>query len=114
MATSDGSGFEPPTIDEFFPHAVLFQGTPFELNRIMLIRLLVVAILVTWMLVSTRRLQLVPGRSQVATEFLFGFVRNSIAYERPGEKDGKRLAHRLGSPFDWRRSPRAPIFVSTR
>jgi F-type H+-transporting ATPase subunit a len=99
MATNDGSGFEPPTIDDFFPQGVLFQGTPFELNRIMLVRLLVVVILVVWMLVSTRRLQLVPGRAQVATEFLFGFVRNSIAYETLGEKDGKRYLPLIATMF---------------
>ena len=99
MATSDGSGFTPPNIDEFFPHAILFEGTPFELNRIMLVRLLVVAILVAWVLLSTRRLQLVPGRMQVATEFLFGFVRNSIAYETLGEARGKRYLPLIATMF---------------
>lgn len=90
MAANDGGGFEPPTIADFFPNAVLFQGTPFELNRVMLVRLLVVVVLVVWLLVATRRLKLVPGRGQVATEFMLGFVRNSIAIDTLGEKDGKR------------------------
>jgi F-type H+-transporting ATPase subunit a len=99
MATSDGSGFTPPTIDEFFPNAILFEGTPFELNRIMLVRLLTVAVLVVWVLLSTRRLQLVPGRFQVATEFLFGFVRNSIAYETLGEQRGRRYLPLIATMF---------------
>ena len=90
MAADDG-GFEPPTIEDFFPGPVLFAGTPFELNRIMLIRLLVVALLVLWLWLGTRRMKLIPGRGQGITEVLLGFVRNSIAIETLGEKDGKRF-----------------------
>lgn len=87
---ADSGDFEPPTIQDFFPAGVLFKGTPFELNRIMLIRILVVAVLCLWLYLGTRRMKLVPGRGQVATEFLLGFVRNNIAIETLGEKDGKR------------------------
>jgi F-type H+-transporting ATPase subunit a len=85
------SGFEPPTIQDFFPPVVLFAGTPFALNRIMLIRLLVVVVLFLWLWLGTRRMKLVPGRGQVATEFLLGFVRNNIAIETLGEQDGRRF-----------------------
>lgn len=80
----------PPSIDDFFPNAVLFQGTPFELNRIMLIRLLVIVVLVTWLALSTRKLKIVPGRFQAATEFLLFFVRDDIAIATLGEKNGRR------------------------
>jgi F-type H+-transporting ATPase subunit a len=87
---SDG-GFYGPSLDEFYPEAVLFAGTPFELNRIMLIRLLVVAALLIWLLVSTSRFKLVPGRGQVITEYLLGFVRNNIVVSTLGERDGRRF-----------------------
>jgi F-type H+-transporting ATPase subunit a len=90
-AAAAASGFEPPTIADFFPPAVLFDGTPFALNRTMLIRLLVLLALVLWLWLGTRRMKLVPGRGQVATEFLLGFVRNNIAIETLGEKDGRRF-----------------------
>jgi F-type H+-transporting ATPase subunit a len=70
---------------------VLFAGTPFELNRIMLIRLLVVAVLLLIFWLGTRRMQLVPTRAQVAFEFATGFVRNDIVIGTLGEKDGKRF-----------------------
>jgi F-type H+-transporting ATPase subunit a len=70
---------------------VLFAGTPFELNRIMLIRLLVVAVLLLIFWLGTRRMQLVPTRAQVAFEFATGFVRNNIVIGTLGEKDGKRF-----------------------
>ncbi|MGN6743995.1 MAG: F0F1 ATP synthase subunit A [Amnibacterium sp.] len=84
------SGFEPPTIQDFFPGPILFAGTPFEMNRIMLIRVAVVVLLCLWLWLGTRRMQLVPGRRQVVTEFVLGFVRNNIAIETLGEVDGKR------------------------
>ncbi|MEY4320890.1 MAG: hypothetical protein RLZZ471_831, partial [Actinomycetota bacterium] len=40
-----GSGFHAPSIMEFYPEIVAFEGTPFALNRIMLIRLLVTALI---------------------------------------------------------------------
>jgi F-type H+-transporting ATPase subunit a len=85
------SGFEPPTIQDFFPPAVLFAGTPFELNRTMLIRLIALLALSAWLYLGTRRMKLVPGRGQVATEFALGFVRNNIAIETLGEEDGRRF-----------------------
>jgi F-type H+-transporting ATPase subunit a len=70
---------------------VLFQGTPFELNRVMLIRLLVVAVLLIFFWLGTRRMKIVPTRGQVAFEFLTGFVRDNIVIGTLGEKDGKRF-----------------------
>ena len=43
-AADDDGGFHGPSIDEFFPPAILFDGTPFEINRIMLIRFLAVVV----------------------------------------------------------------------
>lgn len=70
---------------------MLFEGTPFELNRIMILRLVVVTVLAVWLLLATRRLRVVPTRGQVATEFLLGFVRKTIVFETLGERDGRRF-----------------------
>ena len=43
---------------------MLFEGTPFELNRIMILRLVVVALLILVFWLGTRKMQLVPGRFQ--------------------------------------------------
>ncbi|MES1170213.1 MAG: hypothetical protein ABUL47_05950 [Leifsonia sp.] len=57
---------------------MLFIGTPFEMNRILIIRMLVVLVLILLFVLGTRSLKLVPGRAQVAFEFITGFVRDSI------------------------------------
>ncbi|MFT4233606.1 MAG: F0F1 ATP synthase subunit A [Microbacterium sp.] len=88
FATSDE--FEGPSIDEFFPEALLFEGTPFELNRLMAIRLLVVVLLVLFFWLGTRRLKVVPSRAQAAFEWVFMFARKSIIYDTLGERLGKK------------------------
>jgi F-type H+-transporting ATPase subunit a len=105
VAESEG-GFEAPTINEFYPDAVAFIGTPIELNRIMLIRLLVTAllILVFWLWSnrfrkSTETGQFVPGRFQMFGEMALNFVRKSIAHEQLGEKDGDRFLPLLTTIF---------------
>jgi F-type H+-transporting ATPase subunit a len=50
----------------------------------------VVVLLCLWLWLGTRRMKLVPGRRQVLTEFVLGFVRNNIAVETLGEEDGRR------------------------
>jgi len=89
-AATDDSGFHGPSIDDIFPPALLFQGTPFELNRLMAIRILVVVVLVLLMWLATRNMKIVPGRGQAAFEFIFMFVRKGVIYDNLGEKLGRR------------------------
>ncbi|MDM4763451.1 F0F1 ATP synthase subunit A [Galbitalea sp. SE-J8] len=98
-ADDDGPVFHAPSLDEFYPGALLFEGTPFELNRIMAIRLIVVAVLVIVLLLGTRRMSIVPRRPQAALEFALGFVRNNIVIETLGEKDGRRFMAPLMTIF---------------
>jgi F-type H+-transporting ATPase subunit a len=78
---------------------VLFAGTPFALNRIELIRILVLILLLVFLLVGTRRMKLVPGRGQVVVEFILGFPRQSIVVDTLGEKDGRRFMPLLMTVF---------------
>ncbi len=78
---------------------MLFEGTPFEMNRIMLIRLLVTTVLLLLFWLGTRRMRLVPGRGQSVLEMAFGFVQKNIIEESLGVKDGKRFAPMLHAMF---------------
>jgi F-type H+-transporting ATPase subunit a len=93
LVTADdpNGGFVGPSIEDFFPPAVLFQGTPFELNRVLLIRVLVVIVVVLVLWLGTRNWKLVPTRGQAAMEFAVDFVRRGIVIETLGEKAGKRF-----------------------
>ncbi|TQL48515.1 ATP synthase F0 subcomplex A subunit [Homoserinimonas aerilata] len=89
---SGGDGeFHGPTIMEFFPDIVLFEGTPFAMNRIMMIRVLVTLVIVAVFWLGTRNLRLVPTRGQGLIEYGFDFVRVGIAEDLLGKKDGRRF-----------------------
>jgi len=105
VITGDG-GFVAPTIDEFYPEAVLFPGSPFALNRIMLIRLLVLGLLLVLVLAWTKTFakayatkNYVPSRFQMMGEISVGFVRRSIAHDQLGQKDGDRFLPLLTTIF---------------
>jgi F-type H+-transporting ATPase subunit a len=86
-------------VEEFFPEPILFIGTPFEMNRILLIRMLVVVVLAVIFWVATRNLKVVPTKGQVVFETITGFVRNNIIIETLGEKDGRRFMPLLFTIF---------------
>lgn len=96
---SGDGGFHGPSILEFFPDAVLFAGTPFEMNRIVLIRLIAVVAIVLIFWLGTRRMKLVPGRFQSLVEMGLDFVRVNIAEDLLGEKDGRRFLPLLTTIF---------------
>jgi len=98
LAAEEG-GFQPPSIDEFFPPIVLFEGTWFALNRIMIIRLIVLVAIVLFVLIGTRRLKLVPSRGQSIVELPFLFVRNNIAEDILGHRDAQRFLPLLTTIF---------------
>lgn len=106
LSTSSGDDFEPPSINEFYPQAVLFQGTPFEMNRIMMIRILIMVLLLVVFSLWAGRFkksyqagQIVPTRFQLMGEISLNFVRKSIAHEQLGEKDGDRFLPLLATTF---------------
>ncbi|MBF4573798.1 F0F1 ATP synthase subunit A [Herbiconiux sp. VKM Ac-1786] len=91
MATSDDGGFHGPSIEEFFPEVIFFAGTPFEMNRIILIRFLAVLAIVLIFWIGTRRMKVVPGRFQSIVEMGLDFARVNIAEDLLGKKDGRRF-----------------------
>jgi F-type H+-transporting ATPase subunit a len=101
LATGTGGGgqFVGPSINEFFPAPVLFIGTPFEINRIMIVRLVVVLALVLFFWLGTRRMKIVPSRFQALVEWSLEFVRVGIAEDLLGKKDGRRFLPLLTTIF---------------
>jgi F-type H+-transporting ATPase subunit a len=96
---ADEGGFVGPSIAEFFPDIVLFEGTPFAMNRIMMIRVIVVLALVLLFWLGTRRMSIVPGRFQTLIEMALNLVRVNIAEDVLGKKDGTRFLPLLTTIF---------------
>lgn len=96
---AEESGFHAPTMDEFYPDAYLFEGTPFAINRIIMARLIAVAVLAAICILYAKRAKLVPGRAQAAFEFVLDFIRKSIGYEVLGEEKAGRYLPALATMF---------------
>ncbi len=96
--SSQAAEFHGPSINEFFPDALLFAGTPFEIDRLVIIRFIAVAVLLVIGIVGTRSMKLVPGRGQALIEYAFDVVRRNT-FDNLGEKDGKRFLPILATIF---------------
>ncbi|MFU1802528.1 F0F1 ATP synthase subunit A [Gardnerella swidsinskii] len=90
---------ELPNISEFLPPEILFQGTPFAMNRIILVRLLMVVVVMIIFGIGAMRAKVVPGRFQSVLEILMDFVRYNIVYEMIGEERGKRYVPMMSTLF---------------
>ncbi|MDG3012839.1 F0F1 ATP synthase subunit A [Rhodococcus sp. D2-41] len=91
--------FHAPSIDEFFPGGLLFTGTPFEINRIMMVRLIMTAVLLLFFVIAMRSPKLIPRGVQNVAEYGLDFVRIHIAEEILGKEQGKRFLPLLTSIF---------------
>ncbi|CAG7616225.1 F0F1 ATP synthase subunit A [Leucobacter soli] len=99
LLAAEGGGFHPPSIDDFFPPAIFFEGTPFEMNRVMIIRVIMALVLIVLFWAGTRNMKVVPGRFQSLTEMALDFVRVNIAEDLLGKVDGRRFLPVLATIF---------------
>ncbi len=91
--------FHAPSLSDFFPPAVLFEGTPFELDRLMLIRLLMTAVLVLVMVLAFRNPRIVPRGLQNIAETGLVFVKDQIAEEVLGKESGRKYLPLIATIF---------------
>ncbi|QGU07090.1 ATP synthase subunit a [Corynebacterium occultum] len=99
--------FHPPNLDqEFFPGEYYgdiifneFANGWFALDRFMLIRLLMAALLVVIFAVAMRNPKLVPSGLQNVVEYALDFVRVHIAEDILGKKEGRRFLPVIATIF---------------
>lgn len=104
--TDDSGNYKGPSIMEFYPEILFFEGTPFAINRIILVRLLVVLLLIVlfslWIRQfdkATKNQVFVPTKFQLMGEISLNFVRTSIAHGQLGKVDGDRFLPLLTTVF---------------
>jgi F-type H+-transporting ATPase subunit a len=90
LAADDG-GYHPPSLSDFYPDAVLFEGTIFEVDRLMLIRVLMAVVCAVFFALAFRSPKLVPRGLQNVGELALDFVRIQIAESVLGKENGKRF-----------------------
>jgi F-type H+-transporting ATPase subunit a len=97
IASASGDGYEAPTTSDFWQP--LIGSGNFAITRASIVILLSVGLLCWWLLATTRRLAIVPGRGQFLTEQVYGMVRNSVARDIIGSHDFLRFVPLLFSMF---------------
>ncbi|MFC9440154.1 F0F1 ATP synthase subunit A [Nocardia sp. NPDC057030] len=91
--------FHAPSLSDFFPPALLFEGTPFELDRLMLIRLIMSAVLIVVMLLAFRNPRLIPRGLQNIAETGLVFVKEQISDEILGKETGRKYFPLIATIF---------------
>ncbi|WP_323096761.1 F0F1 ATP synthase subunit A [Intrasporangium sp. YIM S08009] len=90
--------FEAPGVSEFWQPLWGTDG-PWAVTRPMLLMAASAILIVWWLVASTRKKALVPSRGQMATEAVYGLVRNGIAKDLIGSKEFLRFVPLLFSLF---------------
>ena len=78
---------------------IFLEGTPFAINRVVLLMFVGSAACLLFFFAGARRGALVPRGVQNLAEQAYLFVRNQIAIDVIGPKDGPRYANYLASVF---------------
>lgn len=88
-----------PGLTDFFPDAIFGEGTLFEFNRLTLARVIMAILLCIVMLGVARSPKLIPGRGQMVIETIAEYVRDNVALEMLGNKQGRKFAGFIGFSF---------------
>ena len=100
LASGEGDGgFHAPSIADFFPPPIFFEGTIFEINRLQLVRFVAAAALIIIFVVAARRAKLVPGRFQNVIEFVLNFARVNVAEDILGKEKAPKYTALLTTIF---------------
>jgi F-type H+-transporting ATPase subunit a len=97
VPAADGAGYEAPTTQEFYQP--LIGDGPFAVTRASIVILLSVALIGWFLVATTRRAAIVPGKGQWVTESVYGVVRNGLARDIIGSHDFMRFVPMLFSMF---------------
>lgn len=87
-----------PGLDEFLPKPFI-NNPVFGMNRIIMIRLIMTALIILVLGITAARAKLVPGRWQGAVEWVIEFVQNNITYQVMGELRGKEYTPLITAIF---------------
>lgn len=88
-----------PGMGDFFPETMIWEGTSFQFDRLILARLIAAVVVGSIFAAVATRLKLRPGRGQLLVEMGAEFVRKNIGIELLGTRRGKRYSRILGFIF---------------
>lgn len=88
-----------PGIGDFFPEAMIWDGTFFQVNRLVLARIIAAVVICLVVGITAIRMRMVPSRGQAVIEVVAEYVRRNIGIELIGNANGRRYATYLGVIF---------------
>jgi F-type H+-transporting ATPase subunit a len=97
LLAAGSDGYEAPSTGIFWQP--IFGHGQWTFTRAMALMLLSIIILAAWLLLSTRRVTIVPGRGQFFTEQVYAFVRNSVARDIIGSREFLKYVPMLFTMF---------------
>jgi F-type H+-transporting ATPase subunit a len=83
----------------FFWKPIAFAGTPFAINRVVLLMFLASLLCLAFFFLGSRRGAIVPKGLQTMAETAYLFVRNQIAIDVIGPEEGPKYANYLAALF---------------
>jgi F-type H+-transporting ATPase subunit a len=78
-----GEGFQPPGLEDFVFDNGFIPGVDWVNKPLVQAIISVILILAFW-LIASRRLKMVPGKGQFASEYLYSFIRDGVARDMIG------------------------------
>ena len=98
LVSAAPSEYTAPGVEEFWQPLFGTDG-PWAITRPMLLIVISVGLIIWYLLATTRKKAMVPGRPQMATEAVYGLVRNGVAKDLIGSKEFLRFVPLLFSLF---------------
>ena len=97
LAAAVPADYEAPGVEEFWQPLIGSGAT--AITRSCFLALISVALIAWYLLATTKKKALVPGKGQMATEAVYGLVRNGVARDLIGSKEFLRFVPLLFSLF---------------
>lgn len=97
VAQGEGEGFHTPTPEEFY-QPLIGQGD-WAITRPMVVMAISVGLLAWYLIATTKKAAVVPGKGQWLTEGMYNFVRNGVGRDIIGSHDFLRFVPLLFSLF---------------
>jgi F-type H+-transporting ATPase subunit a len=98
LVSAAPSEYTAPGVEEFWQPLFGTDG-PWAITRPLFLIVISVGLIIWYLLATTRKKALVPSRGQMATEAVYGLVRNGIAKDLIGSKEFLRFVPLLFSLF---------------
>lgn len=88
-----------PGMNDFFPEALIWEGSGFQVNRLVIARFIAAGVLCLILIIVALRVKKIPSRGQSVIEVVAEYVRKNIGIELLGNAKGRQYSTILATVF---------------